>query len=203
MGVTGAMKNRGRLHLVMSSLLYPAVLGTLIYAAFQKFDERPAFFISAQGVLAFALLLHYVLDYVYTVVHERGSSYSLPKFLADFLIVICMFLATQEVLGVRSNPSPLAPVWWMCLTKVFALLWEFGELGLKQWARPKRWSPLKRLAIGTDMAFAAFYVALGLRFGARQPLLLAVVVLLDAGGYAVHDHYAKKLRAASPAPISA
>ncbi len=131
-----------RLHVVMATLIYPAILGAIIYDVFKLFildvGKHPA---PQLIVLIFALILLYVVDYTYTVV-ERPKKYSTCQFIGDLFIVISLFFAIKLVLAqipiMDTNESfrssfpqaPLVlsfPIFWLFITKILSVYWEVVE----------------------------------------------------------------------------
>lgn len=193
-----------RWHVVMASLLYPAFLGNMIYFAVDTAQKTPGFYGRfANTLLILALLLHYVLDYAYTVI-DRGHEYPPFKFLADCGIVLCLYaalLVALEQAGERYAPLPewfRQPVGWMLATKCLALAWE-------AWSAACRRSVAQTLALRMDGGFALAYLTLAWAgsawlsaAGAR--IALAFVVLADAVGYVIHAQRESAERAAAGAP---
>ena len=185
------MANNSRWHMVMFGLLYPAFLGNLTYAAFEDFLKPGAFFATASGILVAVLVLHYVLDFAYTVASEGGGDYGVGQFLLDLAIVVCLYLAIRVALKVHDKEVleswHATPALWMFLTKALAVAWEvYGP-----W--PKNWNGIKKLAIGMDGSFGFAYFLIYWFGGADFPAAwIATCVILDAAGYIVHEHYRKK-----------
>jgi uncharacterized membrane protein len=178
--------NVDRKHKVMAELLYPAFLGALIYDAAKKIEPANGLTLSLAGVLIVLLLLHYLMDYLYTITH-RPADYSWWHFWLDAVIVLCLFFAVRGAMDANSMPWGLPPVAWLVVTKVAAVLWEFAEVP----AGP-RWRT-KRLAIATDAVFGIFYVVAWV-FSAQSLLALSAVVLLDVLAYCFYDRYSERVR---------
>ena len=70
---------------VMNNLLYPAVLGTLIYTGFNEFSGHALW--GEEALLALALFVLYVMDYAHSVSEGNRKTYTPGKFLADLVIV--------------------------------------------------------------------------------------------------------------------
>ena len=176
--------NTNRKHMVMADLLYPAFLGTLIYSTVDKINKPESPWSISAGVLVFCLLLHYVMDYLYTKL-DRPAEYSWWHFGLDGAIVLCMFFAVRGALDANSMPWGLPPVAWLVMTKLAAVLWELAEPG----TRTNR----KRLAIGSDAAFGLGYILAWL-FCSPYSFLLSIWVSLDAICYRLYDLYLEKSR---------
>ncbi|MCR4345890.1 MAG: hypothetical protein NUV55_01600 [Sulfuricaulis sp.] len=161
---------------VMNNLLYPAVLGTLIYTGFNEFSDRTIW--GEEALLALALFILYVMDYAHSVSDGNRKSYTHGKFWADLVIVSCLFLAGNAILGENIFPS-IHPAWWLLGTKAAAIWWEsWGHLG-------EKWPPRKRVEVETDTAFALIYlVAAVSSLNTSIPtLVLAAAIAADAFYY--------------------
>jgi hypothetical protein len=161
---------------VMNNLLYPAVLGTLIYTGFNEFSGHMIW--GEQALLALALFVLYVMDYAHSVGEGNRKTYTPGKFLADLVIVACLFIAGNAILGKNLFPS-IHPAWWLLGTKVAALCWEC-------WGRLRgTWPPRKRVEVETDTAFAlAYLIAAVFSLNMDIPaLVLAGIVAADAFYY--------------------
>jgi hypothetical protein len=189
------MAENQRLHLVISSLLYPAFLGAMMYQAAEKLFKCPDFYDTLKRVIVIALIIHYVLDWAYTVINKGDEEpYPWKKFLSDLGIVVCLYIAFRLFLEDEDNllSSDWAlfktPVYFLFLTKLFALVWEYLEV----WKlRIYQWSPIKKMEIGTDglLAAAYFVVWLSLRDTCWQMWFFAAYVAIDAWFYFLHERY--------------
>lgn len=185
------MSTSDQLQTVIGNLFYPAFLGNMSYVAAEKLFKHPEFFTLTASLIVLALILHYVMDWTYTTVLKKEQTYPLLKFLADAVIVVCLYVAMRLALqedGVlfKDSWSWLSqPVFWLLITKLCAVVWELTEVAT---LNPKKWSCLKQLEVGVDLGFALVYLALGLEIlGAYSlTLLFAFAVLLDALFYASH-----------------
>lgn len=179
---------------VMNNLLYPAVLGTLIYTGFNEFSGHAIW--GEQALLALALFVLYVMDYAHSVSEGNRKTYTSGKFLADLVIVACLFIAGNAILGENLFPA-IHPAWWLLGTKVAALWWEcWGQLR-------EKWPARKRVEVETDSAFALVYliVAVGSLNMEIPALVLAGVVAADAFYYYQYESLvAAASRAAPKAP---
>lgn len=159
---------RSRKPAIITGLLYPGLLGSLLYEAAPKLAGLPHETI----VLVLAMLWHYVLDYIYTYDRDPAAPYDWLMFIADALIVVCLYSAIRFA---YAHDTPLA--WLFMLgTKLAAFLWELAD------ARHGGFDQAKHRALGSDWAFCWPYL-LGLFFLPDQPWALVVVLLLDAGVY--------------------
>lgn len=87
-----------RLHQIMYTMVYPAVLGSFLYTFWDKTakgrfewsDPLPWLI----GLLFIALL---TLDYVYSLAAAIVARYSLVKFVLDLLIVVLLYLTLQAL----------------------------------------------------------------------------------------------------------
>lgn len=190
------MANANRLHIVTSGLFYPAFLGNMSYVAAEKLFRTPIFYDVPTSLLVIALLLHYVMDWAYTVINkEQQQPYTAPKFITDLIIVVCLYVAfrlalkEEGVLFTGASPWVSEPALWLLITKVCALLWEYSEVGGKA---IHSWRRIKKLEVGMDTGFAVFYLAFLLKLLPTASWLLALIVLADALGYAVHESCSQK-----------
>jgi hypothetical protein len=181
-----------RKHLVMSNLLYPAFLGTFIYSAVDTINQDIDFVYSPAGLLVICLLIHFVMDYLYSVDQPTArGGYSIWQFALDIGIVVCLFFALRAALQ-QSVPLGLSPVIWLSIMKVGALFWEVSEL------KGGHWTKIKLLEVSMDTFFAFVYVVLAFSLSAPASLVLSIVVLADACGYWIHDYYAKQWKHSCP-----
>lgn len=146
---------------IMTSLLYPAVLGTLIYTFAEKTVpgarlEDPLFW---GGCSLFAL---FVFDYAHSLRGDVRASYDGRKFLADLFIVSFLFLAGKAVLK-APVVSGIDYVWWLFFAKLAALIWEYAE---SKRAAPGRagQAASRKLVFGreTDLALGITYLVIGI-----------------------------------------
>jgi hypothetical protein len=147
---------------IMINLLYPAVLGSLIYT----FAESAVPGAQLDDPLlwgGFSLLALFVFDYAHSSREEVRATYDGWKFLADLLIVSFLFLAGKAVLK-----SPVLPgidyVWWLFFAKLAAVIWEFAELRRAQPSQARQAASRKLdMAFGmeTDFALCIIYLVIG------------------------------------------
>lgn len=147
---------------IMTNLLYPAVLGSLIYT----FAESAVPGAQLDDPLlwgGFSLLVLFVFDYAHSSREEVRATYDGWKFLADLLIVSFLFLAGKAVLK-----SPVLPgidyVWWLFFAKLAAVVWELTELRRAQPSQARQAASRKLdMAFGmeTDFALCLIYPAIG------------------------------------------
>ncbi|BAV33647.1 hypothetical protein SCL_1336 [Sulfuricaulis limicola] len=178
---------------VMNNLLYPAVLGTLIYTGFNEFSGHAIW--GEQAFLALALFVLYVMDYAHSVSEGNRKAYTSGRFLADLVIVACLFIAGNAILGENLFPA-VHPAWWLLGTKLAALWWEcWGHLR-------EKWPPRKRVEVETDTAFALVYliVAVGSLNMEIPALVLAAVVAADAFYYYQYESLVAAASKAASAP---
>lgn len=164
---------RSRKPAIITGLLYPGLLGSLLYEAVPKvFGSGPGGLPSETIVLVLALLWHYVLDYIYTYDRTPDAPYDWLMFIADALIVVCLYFAIRYA---YSHDTALA--WLFMLgTKLAAFMWELAD------ARHAGFDQAKDRALGSDWLFCWPYL-LGLFFFPDQPLALAAVLVADASVY--------------------
>lgn len=93
-------KNEERLHVVLFSLFYPAVLGTFFFTLFPEIlrvvtnplDLSPWDY--GKTGIAVLLVFHFVFDFVFT---SEISKYNLQIFVVDFLVLVVFFMAYNSV----------------------------------------------------------------------------------------------------------
>jgi hypothetical protein len=105
-----SLSNMTRPQLVIVSLFYPALLGNMSYAAAEKLFNEPENFNWTSRFVVVALLVHFVFDWVYTVV-EQEKRYSIAQFVSDSGIVVCLYVALRLVL----DDNPPSILWCMGL----------------------------------------------------------------------------------------
>jgi len=187
---------------VIDSLLYPAFLGNMSYVALEKLFNSPSAFSAASASLVVALLLHYVMDWAYNVSNATDAPYYHLKFLADCVIVVCLYVAVrlslQDNLALFQNACAALkqPAFWLVLTKVCAVLWEVVEVRCTTGAT---WTKTKLLAVGIDggggLVYGGFLLAALASPDATALYCgvgLAAVVLVDALLYPLHDYARRK-----------
>lgn len=185
--------NDERWCIVMNNLLYPAVLGTLIYTGFNEFSGLLLW--GEQALLALALFVLYVMDYAHSVGNGNKKIYSRGKFWADLVIVACLFIAGNAILGENLFPS-VHPAWWLFGTKVAALWWEcWGHLG-------EKWPPRKRVEVETDTAFALLYLIAGI-FALNVDVPTLALAGIIAGDAFYYYRYEALVKAATQAASKA
>ena len=116
-------KAEPRLFTIMHALLYPGVLGSLMYAVPDNLAKNPEAYDLWQIVLACSFFAMFVMDYTHSVSKPNEASYSRGNFAADFIIMVLMFVAGQRILGATLPPA-VHPAWLLCAVKAAALAWE-------------------------------------------------------------------------------
>jgi hypothetical protein len=169
----------------MTSLLYPAVLGTILYTFGERaWDVGVSAFVAhePEPYLGFALLLLFTFDYAYTLNGNVRGDYGGFAFSIDCLILVLLFVVGK---GILSKPSS---VWngltaLMIAVKLLSVLFEISRL-------PDPRSSMETLAgwrnYETDAALLLVYLAvlpLMLLLPEAWPWALALVMLIDAGTY--------------------
>jgi hypothetical protein len=107
---------------IMTNLLYPAVLGTLIYT-FAQHSLASASLSDPMFMGGLALLALFVMDYAHSLRDEVRTTYDGRKFLADFIVVVGLFLAGTAILNQPVFPT-VAYVWWLFMAKAAAVAWN-------------------------------------------------------------------------------
>jgi hypothetical protein len=174
-----------RLFTIMHTLLYPGVLGSLMYALPDNIASGRVHYSPEQTGLACALFAMFVMDYAHSVLKENEAAYSYGTFVADLFIVIFLFLAGQRILGTAIF-AHVHPAWWLCAMKLASVGWEWlkhpspapsGEAASES-------QQDKANAMGTDFAFLLVYALVGV--GAQisgRPATLALTLALVADAF--------------------
>jgi hypothetical protein len=127
-------KNQERLHVVLFSLFYPAVLGTFFFTLFPeilRFATSPwefsAWDLGKTGI-AVLLVFHFVFDFVYT---SEISKYNIKIFMMDLLILVSFFVAYSAVhLGSDSEMDIKTLAGAMAITYFLFRLWAYRVGGI-------------------------------------------------------------------------
>lgn len=171
-----------RMFTIMHTLLYPGVLGSLMYALPDNIASHRTQFDFTQVATAIALFSMFVMDYAYSVTEDNKNNYSMGTFAADLLIVVLLFVAGQRILGTHIPPD-IHPALLLASVKAAALCWEF----LKQGGSCR--SSENRAKKDTDLAFLLIYIAVALvAQGSEQVAsdLLILALLGDAFYYVLY-----------------
>jgi hypothetical protein len=87
--------SRGLLHQLMVELLYPAVLGAILYSYLDVFNYAVyVVFPLTSPITVLALLLHFSVDYLYV---RSAKRYALSTFLIDVGILVLLYWTFQLV----------------------------------------------------------------------------------------------------------
>jgi len=117
-----------RWHLVMVNLLYPAILGALIYSFAEELSRGELHVAEPDPWLALLLLILFALDYAHTFGTSDPKIYGPVQFTLDFVIVFCLFFAGRSLLKISPCISWLNHPWlllaFLALAKAVALIWE-------------------------------------------------------------------------------
>lgn len=175
----------------MTGLLYPAFLGNLTYLAFETALATSPFLTTASGLLIVALVVHYVLDFDYTLTHRNIAAYGAGQFALDLVIVALLYLAIRSAIAQHTSEPfaewQAAPSLWLGLTKVVAVGWEAREAGRG------RWTFHKKVAVGLDASFGFAYLAFFLLDATGgQAHWVAVLVALDAAAYVFYERMTRR-----------
>jgi hypothetical protein len=182
-----------RLFAVMYTLLYPGVLGSLMYAYPDNFVSKGAPFTLVGAALAFALFLAFVFDYLHSITEPAKASYSHGTFIADLGLVALMFIAGQKILGTLIFDA--APeFWFLCAARVSGWFWEHMKAGAdNEDPTPE----------GVDLFFIFVYaiggliaVQIGWYDSVAYKWVLAAVLLLDALMYLWYPRLAQCIESA-------
>jgi len=141
----------GRLYAAMHTLVYPGVLGSLLYAVPDNLTKGVKYAPETLW-LGSVFALAFVFDYIHTVGPRFKDSYSYKLFLLDLVIVAMLFGAGQRILGntvfvFLSVPTMLA------IAKFAAALWEMAAETREDSAR------------NTDLLLGFLYVGIAVVMG--------------------------------------
>jgi hypothetical protein len=152
---------------LVTSLLYPAFLGAWIYEALDKFPG----FDGISALLIVALVMHYIADYLY-LLEERNKEYGLAQAIIDVVILACIYISLKLSLSAEIE-AKVHLIWeLMVIMKALATAWEVFHRYL--------------LGFVFDLAFFCAY-SIGAYYSPDKALVLAIIILLDAAAYPVHD----------------
>ena len=112
-----------RLFLVMHTLLYPGVLGSLIYAFPDNILSGKTAFTIPGTLVAIGFFFAFSADYLHSISIHAKASYSFGTFIADLAIIVLIFCAGQKILGTALFPS-VSELWFLMCAKFFAIVWE-------------------------------------------------------------------------------
>jgi hypothetical protein len=182
-----------RLHAGVHSLLYPGVLGSLMYAlADTRAKSESAFNWSSDGLgvlLALALFAAFVADYLHSINDDAKARYSNGTCFADLLIVVLVFIAGQKVLGTPLLPA-LSEFWFLAGAKLCAVAWE----GLTHPAPGNATTAdavTSPTPLETDVGFALAYLVIGVLAVSSKTayhVALMLVLFADAWWYLAFKH---------------
>ncbi|HEY4956298.1 MAG TPA: hypothetical protein VII31_00665 [Caldimonas sp.] len=169
-----------RWHEVMTGLLYPAVLGAILFTFFDRLTSRDLALPEPTLVAALALLVLFTFDYAHTMSCSVSENYGPGEFACDTVILCLLFLAGKQLVGAAAPHAPSwlsTPLWeLMALTKAASVVWEVVRTAKRTSIR----ASLKLSAnVKADVAFALAYLALGMIFQVASPAfawLMAVVL---------------------------
>jgi len=109
---------------IIMGLLYPGILGALIYELGPHLYSGPWTWKLEQW-LVLALMVHFALDYAYSVDDKSRREYSWCKFPFDLAIVWLLYAALKAAGEGVTDPSRVMSVCLiMILTRTCAIVWE-------------------------------------------------------------------------------
>jgi len=167
-------------------LLYPAILGSIIFNMFDAFSVQRITGDPARYVLVFLIIVHYVMDYLCTNTEKIRNDYSVPQGICDFLIVALLFISINAAYDVPRF-RPLAPHVALLLagTKLLGVFWELFR-------REK-----DLIAIVSFVIFFLVYCSVYFFGASIQLVLLVVLLIIDILTYINFESiraYCQKLR---------
>lgn len=197
-----------RLHAVMHTLLYPGVLGSLMYALPDNILKNDSPFTWSRNglgiLLALALFAAFVADYLHSISEEAKASYSNGTFWADLVIVALVFIAGQKVLGTKVLPD-LSEFWFLAGAKLCAVAWE-GLTYQNPMSPSTAETAPSPTPIETDVAFALAFLSIGgliLLSKTCYQVALMLVLFADARWYFGFKGSDKKKEEEKPAEPNA
>lgn len=176
-----------RLSFLLINLFYPAFLGSLIYAAFEKLGQGIILVEPIAFLILILLFIFYACDYIYTATIGENKNYSFSMFALDLLSLIVLYFAinsaTMMVTERKFSLSSMGvglyldTAFWLMAAKILSTLWEI--------IFEREENILVRIySISTDAIFAVIYAFLS---GASKSALLAVVIFFDVACYITFD----------------
>ena len=173
---------------IMHSLLYPGVLGSLIYALPDNLVSKRIELSNDQLFVAIAFLLLFTIDYAYSITDSSKAAYSRGTFIADLLIVFFLFVVGQKALGTKLFES-IEPAFLMVAAKLCAVFWEQVRNQDAAAGAGKGLSYESGAEAKTDWACVVVYLVIGgisLLKPDYSKALLGVALLLDAASYEIY-----------------
>ena len=149
-------------------LLYPAILGSIIFNMFDAFSAQRIMGDPIRYVLVFLIIVHYVMDYLCTNTEKIRNNYSVLQAICDFLIVALLFISINAAYGVPRFGS-LAPYVALLLagTKLLGFFWELFR------------SEKDQLAIWSFGIFCLLYCIVYFFVTSIQLVMLVVLLIID------------------------
>lgn len=115
----------------MTNLLYPAVLGTILYTFGDEAWKHRAMPIAEiqteAALLGLALVVLFSFDYAYTLTDNGNRDYGPWQFSLDGLALLLLFLAGKAILDVNAPEWAWLPVLLLAV-RLSALLYEISRL---------------------------------------------------------------------------
>ena len=150
-----------RLYSIMHTLLYPGVLGSLMYALPDNILTKGGTPANAVISMALAFFFAFVMDYTHSITPRAKELYCVATFGADFMIFLLLFVAGQRILG-TALLLPLATPFFLALAKFAGVAWELAAKAAAKMppAKPAA-ADGSEPGMGTDFAFCLIYLALG------------------------------------------
>ncbi len=151
-------------HILICGLIYPAILGAIIYNFYQGYKQISPI----QLFLVITLTVHFTFDFLFTADEEAKRIYNPIRALLDTGLTIFTFIAIDRAIQTYF-PVTLQDI-WICLVlfKSFSLLWEFAG------KKTPHWFP----AAITHFVFAIVY-GLGWMYFSDTTAYFLVVILVD------------------------
>jgi hypothetical protein len=154
-----------QLHQLLYGLVYPAVLGSLLYTTIfdQSFTQSPSRDSLALTCTVLIIAL-FAVDYVYSYSENNTVDYSVAQFLIDFVIVLLAYVAAVSFTGVEAFEKVPGWIYLFLAALVSYFLEEARYYGRKK-NRFNLSPPLpkiKRKHANSDFLCAYLYLVFGL-----------------------------------------
>ena len=116
-------------HILICGLIYPAILGAIIYNIFQGYEQAS----NIQMLFVIALALLFSFDFLFTADDDSKRIYNPIRLLLDFSLTLLTFKAIDLVIQ-PDFPASLKTV-GLCLFmfKFVSLLWELAGTKNEHW----------------------------------------------------------------------
>jgi hypothetical protein len=157
----------------MYNMIYPAILGSILYTVFQLAADRSFQFSNPMPWFAGALFIAlFTLDYTYSLARDISTSYSRVAFALDLVVVVLMFVAATAILG--KNLLPISVWLELVFLKLVVVVWEVVELRRSQ-------RPLKHVLsdFGLLLTYILFTVVFHFSPSSVEWVFMSIIFIAD------------------------